>query len=154
MNRYQHALLGGIFIGVVSVLPVVNFLNCCCLWVIAGGVLSTYLLQQNRPDPVDSGEAAIGGLLAGLIGGAIYVLVHIAIFSAAGGQVDQIRAAMARQPQVTPEMREMLDRVLSPRNLVLMITATTLVAYPLFAMLGALLGTVFFKKKVPPTTPS
>ena len=42
MTRYQPALLGGLFIGVLSALPVVNTANlCCCLWVIVGGVLTS-----------------------------------------------------------------------------------------------------------------
>ena len=36
--RLQPALLGGIFIGVMSALPIINAGNCCCcLWVLAGG---------------------------------------------------------------------------------------------------------------------
>ena len=66
MSRYQPALLGGLFIGVLSSLPVVNIANCCCLWVIVGGGLTTYLLQQSRPDPVEPAEAALQGALAPL----------------------------------------------------------------------------------------
>ena len=79
MSRYQHVLLGGLFIGVVSALPVVGSANvCCCLWVVTGGVLSTYLLQQNRADPIESGEAAVGGLLAGLLGALIHIVLQLA----------------------------------------------------------------------------
>ena len=46
-----------------------NLANCCCLWVIAGGVLVTYLQQQAKPTPVETGDAVVGGLIAGLIGG-------------------------------------------------------------------------------------
>ena len=34
----QPALYGGLFIGVLSALPVVNIGNCCCLWFAGGGV--------------------------------------------------------------------------------------------------------------------
>ena len=43
------ALLGGLFIGVLSALPVVQICNCCCLWIIGGGLLAAYLQQQNQP---------------------------------------------------------------------------------------------------------
>ena len=59
MSRYQPALLGGLFIGVLSALPVVNIANCCCLWVICGGVLTVYLQQQNLPTPVATSDAAV-----------------------------------------------------------------------------------------------
>jgi hypothetical protein len=43
--KLQPALFGGLFIGVLSALPIINIANCCCLWVIGGGVLATYLMQ-------------------------------------------------------------------------------------------------------------
>ncbi len=49
-GRLQPALVGGLFIGVLSALPIVNTANCCCcLWVISGGVLAAYLRQQSSP---------------------------------------------------------------------------------------------------------
>jgi hypothetical protein len=42
------ALLGGLFIGVLSSLPYIKGGNvCCCLWVISGGMLAAWLMQQN-----------------------------------------------------------------------------------------------------------
>ena len=35
--KFQPALYGGLFIGVLSALPIINIGNCCCLWVTAGG---------------------------------------------------------------------------------------------------------------------
>ena len=40
--RLQPALYAGAFIGVLSALPFVNIANCCCLWVISGGVLLAF----------------------------------------------------------------------------------------------------------------
>ncbi len=41
---YTPALLGGLFIGMLSALPIVSVGNCCCcLWMIGGGVLAAYL---------------------------------------------------------------------------------------------------------------
>ncbi len=40
--------------GVLSALPFINILNaCCCLWVVTGGVVAAYLLQERdaRSDP-------------------------------------------------------------------------------------------------------
>jgi hypothetical protein len=48
--RLQPALLGGVFIGVMSALPIVNC--CCCLWMLAGGALAVYLRKQNSTIPV------------------------------------------------------------------------------------------------------
>src|SRR3712207_3305780 len=69
------ALLGGLFIGVLSSLPIVKIGNvCCCLWVISGGVLAAWVMQQNTTRPVTPGEGALVGLLAGLVGAAVWIV--------------------------------------------------------------------------------
>ena len=153
MSRFQPALLGGLFIGVVSALPVVGQANlCCCLWVVVGGVLTTYLLQQSRPASVESTEAALSGLLAGALGGLIYVLVLSMLLSGAAGMNMEagIREAMDRNAQVPPEVRDMVLNLFTGRKLVVLIAVMTVPVYALFGMLGALLGLTFFRKKTPP----
>ena len=76
--RLQPALLGGVFIGVMSALPIVNAGNCCCcLWVLAGGALAVYLRKQNSTIPVTAAEGALVGLIAGVIGGVIGAVLNI-----------------------------------------------------------------------------
>jgi hypothetical protein len=151
MGRYQHVLLGGLFIGVLSALPVVGYLNiCCCLWVVCGGLLTTYLLQQNRPAPVESGEAAIGGLLAGILGAVLYLLVQAVIIMVSGETINAtVQDALANQ-QMPPEVRDLVERLMNGPNLMLLSAAITLPVYAAASMLGALLGVAVFKKKTPP----
>ena len=79
-DRLQPALWGGVFIGVLSALPIVNFANCCCcLWVLVGGALAAYLRQQNNPYQIDAAEGAIVGLMAGAIGGIVYSVLSIPV---------------------------------------------------------------------------
>ncbi|MCA9809300.1 MAG: hypothetical protein KC473_03095, partial [Candidatus Dadabacteria bacterium] len=85
MARFQPALLGGLFIGVLSALPVIGALNCCCLWVILGGMLTAYLEQQNTPLPLETSSAALSGLMAGALGGIISSLASAAGLMVAGG---------------------------------------------------------------------
>jgi hypothetical protein len=64
-DRLQPALWGGLFIGVLSALPLVNLENCCCcLWVLCGGALAAYLRQQNNLYQIDAAEVR-SGLMAG-----------------------------------------------------------------------------------------
>ena len=84
-NRLQPALWGGLFIGVLSALPLVNAGNCCCcLWVLMGGALATYLRQQNNPYQIDAAEGAIVGLMAGVVGGIVYSILSIPLQMLAG----------------------------------------------------------------------
>ena len=62
-ERLQPAFWGGLFIGVLSALPIVQVGNCCCcLWVVTGGVLAAYLRQQQSPYAIPASEGALVGL--------------------------------------------------------------------------------------------
>ena len=155
MGKYQPAILGGLFIGVISGLPVVNLVNmCCCLGVIAGGVLVTYLLQQNSPVPVATSEAAIQGLIAGVIGGVIMSLITAAMTSITGPvMIEQLRDELSSNNDIPPEFRDSLLRFMTGRNMALMTLLITVPMYAVFSMAGSLLGLAFFRKKTPPSAP-
>jgi hypothetical protein len=155
MKRYQPALLGGLFIGVLSSLPVVSAANvCCCLWVVAGGVLAVYLQQQSTPEPIEAGDAALSGLLAGLLGAIITVVINQLLMSVTGPLVqEQIRRALDQNPDVPPEVRDFLNRITTGGGIALLQAAITLPVFAVFGVLGGLLGMAFFKKKTPPGAP-
>jgi hypothetical protein len=154
MGKHQPALLGGLFIGVLSSLPFVNLANCCCLWVLAGGVLVVYLQQQNTPMPVETSDAAIGGLIAGAVGGVLFCLVQAVIMRASGPLVlEQIRSQMGTRQDVPPEAMAFMERLFTGRGFLLLMFALAVPVYAIFAMLGSLLGLVFFRKKQPPQAP-
>ena len=76
----QPALIGGLVMGVLSALPIVSAGNlCCCLWVIGGGLVAAYVLQQNESTPITAGDGALAGLLAGLVGAFVHLIVSIPI---------------------------------------------------------------------------
>ena len=76
----QPAFLGGLVTGVLSALPIVSAGNlCCCLWVVTGGLLASYLLQQNRAEAITAGDGAIVGLLAGIFAAVIAFVLSIPI---------------------------------------------------------------------------
>src|SRR3954451_9728462 len=103
-QKFQPALFGGAFIGVLSALPLINLANCCCLWVIAGGVLAAYLLQQNHPYPITAADGALVGLLAGLIGGLVGGLLSIPIERAMGPvQQRLLERLVVSNPDIPPE---------------------------------------------------
>ena len=152
MSKHQPALLGGVFIGVLSALPGVNFANCCCLWVLSGGALVVYLQQQRTVEPVETADAVIGGLIAGVIGALITTLLTLIIVSAGGAAwMDQIRAALDN-PEIPAETRDMLLRIFEGRSFVLIGLVINLPIYAIFSMIGALIGLAIFRKKTPPVT--
>jgi len=123
--RYQPALLGGLFIGILSALPIIGAFNaCCCLWVVVGGLLTTYLMQQNDPMPIETSTAA-----------------------AQREAMDQVFSQMGDVP---PEMVEMIERFSTGPAALLITAAVTIPVFAVFGLLGALLGLAFFRKKAGP----
>ena len=116
-------------------------------------MLVVYLQQQSRPDPVETADAVLGGLIAGLIGAVIACLGQYVLY-AITGQLwqDIMRQQIESNPEVPPEVRDMIINLLTGRAVWLLVLAFTLPVYAVFAMLGALLGMAFFKKKLPPPT--
>jgi hypothetical protein len=154
-GRLQPALWGGLFIGVLSALPLVSAGNCCCcLWVVAGGVLATYLRQQNSPFEVTAAEGALVGLLAGVIGGLIGSVLSIPIEMMMGPMQRQIiERILSSNPDLPAEMRDMVDNVALGPAAIAFRFISMIVLGAIFGMLGGLLGVAIFKKNAPPPPP-
>jgi hypothetical protein len=152
--RLQPALLGGLFIGVLSALPIINFANCCCLWVIGGGVLAAYLAQQNHPFQITAADGALVGLMAGAFGGVIGTLISIPMDAMMQPYVQQVLERIASDPNMPSETRSMLENMsaggLTAVRIVMRLCFGVVIG-AIFAMLGGLLGVALFKKKdLPP----
>jgi hypothetical protein len=155
-SRLQPALWGGLFIGVLSALPLVGAGNCCCcLWVLVGGALAAYLRQQNNPYQIDAAEGAIVGLMAGAIGGVVYVILSIP-FQMITGPMQQawMERALSNNPDVTPEMRDFIERLTTGAGFRLIGAMVWLVVFSVFGTLGGVIGAAVFKKNLPPPPPS
>ena len=152
--KLQPALFGGLFIGVLSALPLINIGNCCCLWVIGGGVLATYLMQQNHPYPIATADGALVGLLAGLIGGVIGTLLSIPIDMMMGPFTRQMmERIIASNPDFPPETRTMIENMSGGPVAVAFKLVFSVILGLIFGMLGGLLGVALFKKKDMPPPP-
>ena len=153
-NKLQPALLGGLFIGVLSALPVVNLFNCCCLWIIGGGVLSAYLLQQNQPTAIQVADGALVGLLAGLFGGVLGVILSIPLERMTNEWVrNVIEQVLERAQDVPDELRSALENVGTGSTILVFKLFTSTVIGAIFGMLGGILGAAIFKKGPKPSPP-
>ena len=154
-GRLQPALYGGLFIGVLSALPLVNAGNCCCcLWVLMGGALAVYLRQQNSPYSVPASEGALVGLLAGLIGGVVAGVLSIPLQAMTSGFQHQIlERILSSNPDMPTEARDAMERWATGSALRTVGALINVVVFTVFGMLGGLLGVAVFKKNVPPPPP-
>ena len=156
-SQLQPVLFGGLFIGVLSALPIVSIGNCCCLWIIGGGMLTAYLLQRDRSGPLSLGEGALGGCLAGIAGAVVYVAVAVPVSVVTvpleRGMMEFIVNSGADVP---PEVRDMFESFGSEGVVlgVLIGFDFMLVAGVIFASLGGMLGAFFFRpSEAPPPVP-
>jgi hypothetical protein len=154
--KLQPALLGGVVIGVLSALPLISVGNCCCCaWILFGGGLAAYLMQQGHPEPITIGDGAMVGLLAGLIGAVVTGIVSIPISFLMGPfQADLLRG-MASNNDLPPELRRMFEPFGEGQTIASFIFGfvVMLVIGPLFGMLGGLFGALLFRKSQPPVVP-
>ncbi|MBM3817744.1 MAG: hypothetical protein FJW14_01825 [Acidimicrobiia bacterium] len=138
----QSALLGGLFIGILSALPVIHIANCCCIWIAGGGVLAGYLLPQYDP-PLTNARGAFVWLIAA---SALDVLI-------APLQERVIQDVLANAGDMPPEARAWLEMMGNRGNAAFRLAAGfafQVMAGFVFATLGGLLAAVFFAKAVPP----
>ena len=158
--KLQPALYGGLFMGVLSALPLISAGNCvCCMWVIGGGVLAVYVMQQNYPYPITAADGALVGVLAGLLGGLIGTVVSIPVDIMMGPIQRQLMERIISNPDFPAESRGMLEQITAAAGGPTVAgTFVKLVMFEIvgvvFGMFGGLLGVSLFKKKDMPPPPA
>jgi hypothetical protein len=156
----QPALIGGLVAGVLSALPIVNFLNvCCCLWVVSGGLVAAYLLQEREPTPIQVGDGALVGLMAGVVGAFVNFVLSIPVTLLLAPMQRAFMERIIERGNMPSEMREVITSGGGTALGIVLNFFFALFAGIVFSTLGGVLGTVIFRKKpaappvidIPPT---
>ena len=155
-SKFQPALYGGLLLGVLSALPIVGAGNlCCCLWVIAGGVVAAYVLQNNQPTPISLGDGAVVGLLAGLIGAVLWQAIAVPIALVLGPlQARVVERVLSNASDLPENVRPLLDMLressagggLMLLGIILGLMFKLVIA-GIFSTVGGLIGAAIFAKK-------
>ena len=150
----RPAIVGGLVVGVLSALPIISAGNlCCCLWVVSGGAVAAYVLQQSQPMAITQGDGAFAGLLAGIAGAFVYLALSIPItFLIAPMQREIMQRIGENAGRVPPEFREYLSVATGPGVQLTVGFLFMLVVGSIFSTLGGLLGAVLVRKQLPPGT--
>ncbi|HEX8031033.1 MAG TPA: DUF5518 domain-containing protein [Vicinamibacterales bacterium] len=156
--KTQPALLGGVVIGVLSALPVISVANvCCCAWIVFGGALAAYLMQANHPEPVQIGDGAVVGLLAGLAGAFVWLIVFVPLSAMmAPFESRMAQRAMENAEALPPEIRALLEGFSGGPSIgigLLFMFFVMLVVGTTFGMFGGLFGALLFRKSTPVVPP-
>lgn len=152
-NKLQPAFLGGLFSGILSALPLVSIGNCCCLWVIGGGVLASYLMLQRSPAESAPGDGLAVGLLAGVLGAFIFVVLSIPIDIFMGPIQRRIVEQVFRSAgEMPPGLQEMLrDTGFTVMSVIAKLVFGAIMI--VFSAVGGLIGVVIFRRPAPPASP-
>lgn len=159
--KLQPAILGGIVTGVLSVLPFVSLFNaCCCGWVIFGGALAAYLMQQRHLAPITAGDGALVGLLSGVVGAVVFTLLSIPLTMMMGPfQAQMMERVLENARDLPPEWRSILEGMRGGAGIGVGIIGLILSFFMMlcvgsvFGLIGGLLGALLFRKNEPPPPP-
>jgi hypothetical protein len=170
-NKIRIALISGVAIGVVAAIPGLSLINCCCcagVWL--GGVLSMYLYKQQFTEgmpPLESSDALMLGLMAGVVGAFTATIINVLILvtfgpveaelvkSIAGKILERMSEQGSLPSDMVENLKDQLEQSIKDSGRMSNIFGglfITLIVYPIFTILGALLGYAMFRPKSPPQT--
>jgi len=153
-EMFMPALIGGGVAGVLSGIPLFNCL--CCLWIIGGAMLASYLLAKNSPVALSAGDGAIVGAFSGIIAAVMQALISIpfAKFTA-----DLMQKALEYLPEYTEEMPPGLENLMrggeegTSISLFFLGLVISAIVFALLGVLGGIIGISLFGKKFLPAKP-
>lgn len=152
----KASLIAGAVAGLLSGLPLIGVVNLCfCLWIILGGILSSYILTSGFPQPVKSGDHAISGLLTGIFAAILSFIVSLPFMAISEKFMERILGSLFRAygEGIPPALEEAFrykgfNLALIPLYIAGLVL--NMVIYGLFGLIGGLIGGALFKKQIPP----
>ena len=147
-GMFVPALIGGGIAGIFSAIPILNCL--CCLWIIGGALLASYLLIKDSPVALTAGDGAIVGIFTGIIAAIVDAFISIPFHAINSRFVQRAMEAMSEYFEEPPPGWDTMFEggVFEPSAGMFMIGL--LVSVIIFAVLGALggiIGISLFKKR-------
>ena len=168
-DKTRAVLIGGVTLGLLSAIPPISFANmCCCVWVLGGGALASYLYVRRSQSPVLLGQGAELGALAGVVGTVVAHSIGIPLGLILGDSFNEFiaKAFENLNPQAGEEVRRAVEAAqaqtfVQKLPVILATAAFNTVIYIAFATLGGLLGVKLFEQRgntvnnaLPPPPPS
>lgn len=161
-SKVQPAIVGGLIAGLLTAIPLINLINvCCCLGIVIGGVVAARMLIKRSPVlPITSGDGAITGALAGVVGALIYLVIGVPLamltqpyllglfvqFAESNPQLRDVFMEAIRQSQSQSTAQKLLAAIMSGVMYGAIIIA--------FSTIGGIIGVALFEKRKgqqPPT---
>jgi hypothetical protein len=141
LDFLKPALMGGAALGLLSAIPIVNFVNCfCCIWVLAGGGLASWQLDKQRPGSLTYGDGALVGGLSGLIGAVVATLVGVPLQMLLMTPERMVALIERFVPNLPDQARQqIMDGFQLSLSSILLQLVMNMVLFGLFALAGGIL---------------
>jgi hypothetical protein len=160
MNTKSMLLAGGlagVAMGLIASLPFVGIISsCCCLWVglWACGILAVFIyrMSEKTQPGLTIGQGILLGLIAGVVGAVIGSILG-ALVSLVSGGVDTVAymSSIEQIPGMSDSLdeptRRMITQLMSTSGNILFNTLCNFILYPVFGMVGGLIGAGLIWKK-------
>lgn len=166
-NMLMPALFGGIITGVLAGIPYLNFVNClCCAGVIFGGFMSVFFYNKDltpQMPPLASSDGLKLGALSGVFGAIIGTIIGALVMAVVGNIAGQVMYDMIYNfydsagilDQMPPDALDQMEQGMKEGGLSVFNVIISLIIYPIFGLLGGLIGYSVYKPKggTPPPAP-
>jgi len=147
---WRPALIAGTVGGLVSSIPVINFANCCCLWIVLTVIWAAYMYKKDN-GYVDIGPGAALGAITGGIAGFVSGFLSLG-FQAIFGLQDFYRSMIMNMygrmgvPTEDIPTEQLMSTGASVLNAIVGIVVFIFVG----ALVGLIMGAIWQKPKTPP----
>jgi len=166
-NILMPALFGGIITGVLAGIPFLNFVNClCCAGVLLGGFMAVFFYNKDltpQMPPLTSQDGLKLGALSGLFGAVIGTIISALLLAVVGNVAGQAMFDMVYNfydsagilDKMPPDAIDQMEQGMKESGLSTMTVIFSLIIYPIFGLLGGLIGYSVYKPKAgtPPPAP-
>lgn len=152
-GKFKYVLIGGIISTLLSVIPCINLLNCCfCLGIGAGSYMG-FRMWIGSPRWMDdpsatSGDAAVIGLGAGVIAGALTTIINTIFQALFGNAMMSVYMETLAEAGVDTSMLEMGMAGGGESAVIALVSGLCVntVVYGIFGAIWALVGANLFHK--------
>jgi len=114
-------------------------------------------MQQNHPEPINIGDGAIAGLLAGVVGAFVWLIISIPVnLALAPVQLAMSRRMLERASELPPELRSIFEGATTGAVVgvgTIVFFFVMLLVSTSFGMLGGIFGALMFRKSSPQLPP-
>jgi hypothetical protein len=155
LDFIQPALAGGMFLAILSSIPIISAGNyLCCMWIVGGGALAAYMLRKQTARRLTYGDGAFAGVLSGLFGAVGMTMISIPLRLLAPQIFESQRLLLEEAFRETPELqgplRDLLIQLVSPEISAITLAFTffgNVLVNSIFAMIGGIAATALMNRK-------